>query len=193
MRWWFVEHHGTPHRDDTDTAILSAEGPLKKKIAYLGLNTRTNNSFQLHSALYVVGTIFHDVLHDLKQKNQLSEPNPRMIWLDLQEPAYRISHWLRFPSPHNLRFLVFSEASWTLCYIKIQRRLIRCLVAMWGTFLASPTLPPQKTHPTPLQEGQASIVGFSQTVPFPPQNISLSRQTIIENGAVQGKNKGINP
>ena len=74
------------------------------------------------------------------------------IWLDLQEPAYRISHWLRFPSPHKLHFLVFSEASWTLCCIKIKRRLIRCLVAMWGTFLATHTLPPQKTHPTPLQE-----------------------------------------
>ena len=61
-----------------DTAILSAEGPPKKKIAYLGLNTHTNNSFQLNSALYVVGTIFHNVLHDLKQKNQLSEPNPRI-------------------------------------------------------------------------------------------------------------------
>ena len=78
MRWWFVENHGTPHRDDTDTAILSAEGPPKKKIAYLGLNTHTNNSFQLNWALYVVRTIFHNVLHDLKQKNQLSEPNPRI-------------------------------------------------------------------------------------------------------------------
>ena len=141
MRWWFVEHHGTPHRT----------APLKR-----GVNTHTNNSFQLHSALYVVGTIFHNVLHDLKQKNQLSKPNPRMIWLDLQESAYRISHWLSFPSPHKLRFLVFSEVSWTLCYIKIKR----------GTFLATPILPPQKTQPTPLQEGGVYCRLFSDsTIP----------------------------
>ena len=102
MRWWFVEHHGTPHRDDTDTAILSAEGPLKKKIAYLGLNTRTNNSFQLHSALYVVGTIFHDVLHDLKQKNQLSEPNPRMNCYKQLQYIAQIS--------------CQKESQWTVCY-----------------------------------------------------------------------------
>ena len=53
-----------------------------------------------------------------------------------------------------------------------------------------PSHPRKRTRPRSKKE--ASIVGFSQTVPFPPQNISLSRQTIIENGAIQGKNKGIN-
>ena len=115
-----------------------------------------------------------------------------------------ISDWicknLPIEFPINLDFLPHTNyVFWSSLKLHGHSVILKYNADLYGVWLRCEEhfSRPPPSHPRectrPRSKKEASIAGFPQTVPFPPQNISLSRQTIIENGAIRGKEQRNKP